>query len=879
MQSGYFIGHGSNPQEGEVYTVPNYVGAANTFVEQGNKNDMQVSSANAITTVDDFRLYEFRNAVSGLWTTSNTEGVGYTFRPLTDPQQRSGAGIVTSNAFFNVQDDSGNSVEGATVMVLSNGEESITNGTVTLSINYDVSSDISDTDFPRLPDIASDPANDSIFGTQAENTWRLETDSSGVTETSLFHLGYWFFIDAAGGFGTIPGTQSQAQRISLGSLCFERTGNNPNIIASRYGYNIFTGSVDMTGSGTKEHEVELVANELVTNTSDGYRDNLSNIVTFDDDTGNFVLVGNATVNNLYDAIHFDHIAKSTVGTDGQTTFTYGEVEGGDSIDGGGNPIHVSGAFTITAGDTDRYQGISNAQLTFQNADNIVLNGGTYISTSPSRFEIGAMINGCEVTANNDVRIAARIENSTINGRTILADGLTNTQVVNATFNGPIDEWPIPNATGHTYGGAFAVNLNPPGVWTNNTFNAGAQLNVQPNHVANVTAEVTEEQQDQADITIPDGARVLDLREWDNEGSLALGGTATWYALITPQQLADGAFTVSTDANVDVEIATLYPNNDINVVNDTEHPMSFIIKTGPAGTDISEMTVFHTGAVAAATDDNPTQTTTVPITRRQLNAGANVFRVFAASRLKIDYDSGEQSYQDAGGARNYAPINDPLAQTGDTTASLSTLTTHTVDTTAHRAWYVGLPTGSDYTSTLDNNADFFTLKSIDASYVNYIADAGVDKGMRGRLNGGVLFYHELGDGDPNTTDHTCGIQMTGTSTADVPVGGAGYTRVNTDGSTNVFELDGNAAQFNQDVVVGLPVEVTIDGTTTNATIGVRGVPEGTIDYPRITNAVDNSQLAIVADDVANGVGWIVDGNASRIPVRRAYDQGNDYTDNL
>ena len=54
----------------------------------------------------------------------------------------------------------------------------------------------------------------------------------------------------------------------------------------------------------------------------------------------------------------------------------------------------------------------------------------------------------------------------------------------------------------------------------------------------------------------------------------------------------------------------------------------------------------------------------------------------------------------------------------------------------------------------------------------------------------------------------------------------------------------------------------------------------MDYPRITNAVDTSQLATTADEIADGVGWVVGGNASRIPVRRAYTpSANDYADNL
>ena len=920
LRNGQLVGHAGSGTDTGYTLISNLSSSANRSRLRGRKFDIAAANGagGSWDTLQECRLIDVRNSEEGI-NTGIQERQGLSTNSG-GRQQASGQAIITSEFQFSILDDEGNPIEGATAIIpITDGTDVLDDGGANESnFNVNISSNNNavpgDAHYLSIPDAAfitqefsqdfqvqlassggtqtftldheftGTPTFSNVIGASvsasgttvtvtysaAINPQTLTVDyvfdrsltslATGNTAQQTAHLGYWQTdgLDAA----------AVNRRIANANNMFIRHGNDNTAFVSAFGFIPgYTQDVDFLGANVKTFETALIPDERVIG------DSAPTNVTFDYSNGNVRLLNIATVNDIRDIIHAAHVEETVSGNGNSGPFNYEGITG-DFIDGNGLAMHVSGAFQITAGENDRYQGITNTQLTFENGDNIILNGGTYNSTSTSRFEVGAMINGCEVTAVGDVRIANEIRNSTINGRTILAAGLDNDDIENVRFNGAIDEWPIPNATGHTFTDQIGLNINPPGVWTNNTFEGNAQINVQPDHVNNVTAVVTEDQQGQSDITIPDGSRVIDFTQWDNIGTLNLGGGSVWYALISPEQIGDFNAVDGTGANV----AVLYPNNDINVVNDTEHPMTFIVKTGPAGTDIADMTVFHTGSVPAATNDNPTQTTTVPITRRELNAGVNVFRVFAASRLKIDYDSGEQGYQAAGGGRNYAPINDPLAQTGDVTTTLGNLSTAVVDTSSHRAWYVGLPTGSDYTSTAGNNADFFTLKAIDNTYVSYIADAGADKGMRGRLNGGILFYHEVGDGNPNTIDHTCGIRMTGTSVAHVPLGGAAYTRVNTDGTTDVIELNGNAADFNSNVVVGLPISVTIGGETTSETVGVTGVPDEAIDYPRISNALDNSQTAVVVDDIANGVGYTVSGGSKGL-LGRTYDTGSDYTDEL
>ena len=890
--SGYFIGHGSNPQSAEVYTIPNYAGESNTFVSFNHKNDMQVASHGSITSVNDLRLYEFRNSTGGLWREDHTDGVGFAHRPLTSAAQRSGAGIVTSTAFFVISDDSENVVEDATVLVMSSNEESITRDGATQAINYDISSALSDTDFPRLPDIAADAANNNVFGTQAENTWRLSTDENGATESQLFHLGYWFFADSAA--FTATGTLTQAERRQLGEASFERTGNNPNVLIAAYGYDILETTVNMTGAGEKEFPIELIANTFVVG------ENAPTTVTFEDDantdpdviSGEWTMTGDSTMNDFFDAIHAEHVRLSTIPDLGQTDFNFGFIDG-DFIDGNGLSMHVQGAFRITVADGDRYQGITNAQLTFTNGDNIILDGGTYVSTSPARFEVGQMLNGCNVTANNDVRIANRIENSTINGRTILADGLTNAEVVNATFNGPIDEWPIPDATGHTYGGAFAVNLNPPGVWTDNTFNVGAQLNVQPNHIFNVTRVPTRAERLLSDVAIPEDGRVIDFRQWDNEGSLALGGNgnfasgpntgdpAIWYALITPQQLLDGDFTVVDGSNA--RIATLYPNNQVDLFNDSSFGIQYVVRTGPAGTHPSDLTnIGITGDLNANSDF------IFSVSRAELEGATNIYRVFACGRGILDYDSGELTYDELQtNALALRPAIDQLANTeqavtdpnlqGDYSGRIAPHTTYRVELAAGTTTYRQAPVAQ---------ADILNLKTIDPDYLAFVRDnhTGLANfGLRARAGDGTLFYHEAGDGDPATPDATVGIEIVaGTGSGNIPLAAAGYVMVDVAANTvsNQILLADDTENFRTAIVDPLSIDITVGTTTTSGVVTVDGVESTEVDYARITNALDSSQLATTADEIADGVGWVVGGNASRIPVRRAYTpSANDYADNL
>ena len=879
--SGYFIGHGSNPQSAEVYTIPNYAGESNTFVSFNHKNDMQVASHGSITSVNDLRLYEFRNSTGGLWREDHTDGVGFAHRPLTSAAQRSGAGIVTSTAFFVISDDSENVVEDATVLVMSSNEESITRDGATQAINYDVCSDLSDTDFPRLPDIAADAANSNVFGTQAENTWRLSTDENGATESQLFHLGYWFFADSAA--FTATGTLTQAERRQLGEASFERTGNNPNVLIAAYGYDILETTVNMTGAGEKEFPIELIANTFVVG------ENAPTTVTFEDDansdpdviSGEWTMTGDSTMNDFFDAIHAEHVRLSTIPDLGQTDFNFGFIDG-DFIDGNGLPMHIQGAFRITVADGDRYQGITNAQLTFTNGDNIILDGGTYVSSSPARFEVGQMLNGCNVTANNDVRIANRIENSTINGRTILADGLTNAEVINATFNGPIDEWPIPDATGHTYGGAFAVVLNQPGIWTGNTFNAGAQLNIQPDHVNDVTRTPTTAERLRSDVAIPADGRVVDLTQWDNEGTLLLGGTQTWYALITPQQLTDGDFSVVDGSGA--IIATIYPNNQVDLFNDSVFRIQYVVRTGPAGTHPSDLT-----DIGIAGDLNANTDTIFSISRADLVGATNIYRVFACGRGILDYDSGELTYdQLQTTALVLRPGIDQLANTTQTVVNTSLDGEYSGRVAPHTTYRVQLPAGTSiYNSAPVAQADILNIKSNpSAGYLDFVRDnhtGGANFGLRARANDGVLFYHEAGDGDPNTPDATVGIEIIpGSSAANVPLAQAAFALVDpaTGLVTSTTILASDVAGFRSNIVEPLTGSTTFDGINRAAEVTVDGVDSNVVDYPRITNAVDTSQLATTADEIADGVGWVVGGNASRIPVRRAYTPSeNDYADNL
>ena len=875
--SGYFIGHGSNPQSAEVYTIPNYAGESNTFVSFNHKNDMQVASHGSITSVNDLRLYEFRNSTGGLWREDHTDGVGFAHRPLTSAAQRSGAGIVTSTAFFVISDDSENVVEDATVLVMSSNEESITRDGATQAINYDISSDLSDTDFPRLPDIAADAANNNVFGTQAENTWRLSTDENGATESQLFHLGYWFFADQAA--FTATGTLTQAERRQLGEASFERTGNNPNVLIAAYGYDILETTVDMTGAGEKEFPIELIANTFVVG------ENAPTTVTFDDDNGNYTLTGDSTGNDLFDAIHADHIAKSTVPDLGQTDFNYGFVEG-DFIDGNGAAIRISGAGrTITVSDGDRYQGITNAQLTFVNGDNINLVGGEYTSTvTPgngilSQVDLGSMTN-CIMNAQTAqrVRIANGIRNSTINGTTVLADGLTDDDVVGVTFNGPIIEWPIPEATGHTYGGVFDLVLNQPGVWTRNTFNAGAQLNIQPNQVNNVTRTPTTAERLRSDVAIPADGRVVDLTQWDNEGTLLLGGTQTWYALITPQQLTDGDFSVADGSGA--IIATIYPNNQVDLFNDSVFRIQYVVRTGPAGTHPSDLT-----DIGIAGDLNANTDTIFSISRADLVGATNIYRVFACGRGILDYDSGELTYDQL--QTTALALRPGIDQLANTTQAVNTSLDgdYSGRIAPHTTYRVQLPAGTSiYNSAPVAQADILNVKSIDSDYLAFVRDnhtGGANFGLRARANDGVLFYHEAGDGDPNTPDATVGIEIVpGSSAANVPLAQAAFALVDpaTGLVTSTTILASDVAGFRSNVVEPLTGSTTFDGVNRAAEVTVDGVDSNVVDYPRITNAVDNSQTAVVVDDIANGVGYTVSGGSKGL-LGRTYDSGEDYTDEL
>ena len=227
--------------------------------------------------------------------------------------QRRGSVITVKETSFFVRDDEGNGINGVTVYIPSEHSTSITapNGDV-VTFNENMSQTLlSGTDY------VPDPTNSDVT---------LTTGSDGNTPQESVHLGYWQFSNEAADNGGGNQSARLAAIRSVGNLMFEQVGNSATVIYSVFGREITTQTVDFTGTGVLNvTSPALPVAAGVTGTAapthiSFSRNSLTNAATV-------TLTADATLDDLFDAIHAEEISMAESGT----IVNYADVDG-SSID-------------------------------------------------------------------------------------------------------------------------------------------------------------------------------------------------------------------------------------------------------------------------------------------------------------------------------------------------------------------------------------------------------------------------------------------------------------------------------------------------------------------------------------------------------------------
>ena len=822
LNRGFLVGHaGGGADTG--YTLIRNLDAtrnANTIDLSGNTFKFDVAAANGAGSnwddVADARLMEFRNTADGT-------GLGIVPRRNVDNNQRAGQALITSEFIIHIEDDNGNNVEGASISIpIVGGTDSV--GTGSNVIPFSTNNSSANTAVPDGSHFLS--IADAGFTGSNE----LTTDSNGNTPTTLAHLAYWQTEDTGD-------QDANNRRDANGNALFIRHGNTGTAYIARAGYVPgHSMEVDFTGPNVKTYSTEL---QIDTNVVGGTAATRPTEVTFDETTGTFTVTGHTTMNNVRNSIHFEHIDQTLAGV---TSFTYGGIDNG-FVDGNGNNITINGAFTIQANANDQFQGITNANLAL--GAGVSLNGGEYSSLIAFNIHdaIDVMIEAPTVEPSGVVR------GSTFNAEVRLNSG--STLEAGNRFNDHTPGFFFSNVTNQTFdGGTIGYITNAPGTWTGNTF-----LNTPVIEIDDATILPTATQA-QVDATpgLTLATRVLDATGWDNTGAIQFGGSGTYSVILEPVQADSGDYSAIGNAS----LASSFPDNVIEIENTFDFPLRYRVMTGAAGTAIGSHTQLgsHVGEIAVGATDR------IAITRASLADGANIYRVAVVGRRLTDVFTEEYSYSAEGTAPNIQGqlAIDPLAATGDTSDNFANLTAANTAT----SFTISIASGTNtYESAAQSNIDFLSLKGNSNAYVNYIGHNGANAGLRGRTNGGVLFY---ADGTS-----TAGIQVTGTSASAVPIQGAAFT----DGSTTT-ELLGNVAAFNAAVVT--PLQLTLQGGGT-LDIGVASVADTVIDYTRIGNQLDSSLTGRLVLAIARVANWISRGASSRIPARSTFDSDTEGTNNI